>query len=316
MGFLTDSNALQQPEKPPPGTRVDVGGYQLHIWCMGEGSPTVVLEAALASFCLHWNPVQTEVAKFTSICAYDRAGLGWSDPSPHPRAPHVIVGELHTLLTNGDIQPPYVLVGHSMGSIYVRQYARVYPDEIVGIVLVDGAHESQNLRMPPERQRIIQTLIDSNAETFQRYVRMTHEQIVRETLAYRSAHSSTPFSQEIETLFLDRLRPKVAQAMLDETLVSQAILAQNLKPLPSLGNIPLIVLTAGSRQKYAGVSDEMHEQGELIWLELQRELAATSSNSTHRVIQGSSHLMPVDKPQAVVDAIRELVDDARRGKIR
>jgi pimeloyl-ACP methyl ester carboxylesterase len=127
------------------------GGYRMHIYCQGAraaGSPTVVLEAAHAEPGLTWASVQPEVAKFTRVVSYDRAGQGWSEPSPKLRTADNIVDELHTLLAWTGIEPPYVLVGHSTGGMYVRLYAHEHPDEVVGMVLVGAAHEEQFARMP------------------------------------------------------------------------------------------------------------------------------------------------------------------------
>jgi len=122
---------------PPPGQMVDVGGYRLHINCQGrkqsDDSPTVVLEAGATQFSLTWDHVQREVAKFARVCAYDRAGLGWSERSPNPRTAPYIVAELHALLTKAGVEPPYVLVGHSMGGLYVRYYAHEHGERVVGI---------------------------------------------------------------------------------------------------------------------------------------------------------------------------------------
>ena len=129
---------------------VDVGGgRRLHINCSGmnsEGSPTVLLEAGAGNDSSVWNRVQPEVAKFTRVCAYDRAGLGSSDPVPAPRTIVALTEDLHTLLLNGQVTGPYILVGHSLGGILVRLYASYYPTEVVGMVLVDSAHEDESDR--------------------------------------------------------------------------------------------------------------------------------------------------------------------------
>lgn len=135
---------------PPPGELVDVGGYSLHINCVGEGSPTVILEAGSGANSVDWANIQPEVANTTRVCAYDRAGTGWSEPGPEPRDLQQIAGELHTLLGNAGIGGPYVLVGHSFGGLYVRMYAEMYPKEVAGMVLVDSSHPDMWTRMPPE----------------------------------------------------------------------------------------------------------------------------------------------------------------------
>lgn len=109
---------------PPIGKLVDVGSHQLHIYSTGEGSPSVIFESGGASWSLDWNLVQTEVAKFTSVSSYDRAGFGWSDSGPKPRTSEQIVTELHTLLTNAEIKKPYILVGASFGGHTARLFSK------------------------------------------------------------------------------------------------------------------------------------------------------------------------------------------------
>src|SRR5215213_1175214 len=123
---------------PAPGQLVDIGGYRLHIQCVGTGSPTVVLDAGLGGSSLDWNLVQPELGRTTRVCAYDRAGMGWSERSPYPRTPRQIADELHTLLTNAGIAEPYVLVGHSLGGKNVRLFALAHPEQVAGMVLVDA----------------------------------------------------------------------------------------------------------------------------------------------------------------------------------
>lgn len=124
---------------PPPGQLVDVGGYRLHIYCQGQGSPTVVLDALFPGTVSNWVWVQPQLAKTTHVCAYDRAGLGWSDRGPEPRDALQHARELHALLGNAGIEGPYVLVGHSLGGLSVRMFADQYPDEVAGMALVEGS---------------------------------------------------------------------------------------------------------------------------------------------------------------------------------
>lgn len=126
---------------------VDVdGGRRLHLNCSGtsfEGIPTVVLESGAGNDSSVWNRVQPEVAKFTRVCSYDRAGLGSSDPVPAPRTVVAVTEDLHTLLLNSKVNGPYILVGHSLGGILVRLYASYHPAEVAGMVLVDSSHEDE-----------------------------------------------------------------------------------------------------------------------------------------------------------------------------
>lgn len=131
--------------------RIDIGGRSLHVSCAGTGTPTVILEAGLEVSLKTWAAVQPSVAKFTHVCAYDRAGLGSSDPDPatftHARTSSAVVEDLHRLLLASPISGPYVLVGHSLGGAHIRLFASQFPQEVVGMVLVDASHENQPSRL-------------------------------------------------------------------------------------------------------------------------------------------------------------------------
>jgi pimeloyl-ACP methyl ester carboxylesterase len=142
------SEALDRGRYPPQGKLVDVGGFRLHLNCIGQGTPTVVMDAGGGAPSITWGLVPAEIAKFTRVCTYDRAGFGWSDRNPKlPRTSQQSVDELHLLLTKAEINPPYILVGHSLGGVNMRLYASQYPEDVVALVLVDSSHENQ---MTPE----------------------------------------------------------------------------------------------------------------------------------------------------------------------
>ena len=124
---------------PPPGETYAVNGYRMHIYCTGRGSPTIILDAGLGNDALIWGGVQPELAKTTRVCAYDRAGFGWSDARMGPRDADHIAGELHDLLLQAKVSDPIVLMGHSIAGIYIRDYAARYPADVAGMVFVDGS---------------------------------------------------------------------------------------------------------------------------------------------------------------------------------
>jgi pimeloyl-ACP methyl ester carboxylesterase len=142
---------IDQRTYPPSGEMVDVGTHTLHINCLGEGGPTVILEAANLGMSAHWVRVQQQLAQTTRVCAYDRAGMGWSGSGTEPRDAKQISSELHTLLKGADTEGPYVLVGHSYGGLYARMYAARYPNQVAGVVLVDSSHPEQFTRSPQGR---------------------------------------------------------------------------------------------------------------------------------------------------------------------
>src|SRR5258707_3560328 len=127
---------------PPPGQLVDIGGYRLHLWCTGNGAPAVILDTGLGGSSPGWYLVQPDVARFTGVCSYDRAGMGYSDPGPSPRTARRIASELATLLDRSGIAGPVVLVGASIAGFNVRVFASDHPELAAGLVLVEASHEA------------------------------------------------------------------------------------------------------------------------------------------------------------------------------
>src|SRR5918996_1224354 len=140
--LITAPIALAGASPQPPGRLVDVGGaVDMHIYCTGEGSPTVVLDAGPNGGTMSWAPVQEQVSNHTRVCSYDRAGMSWSEPGTKPRTFMRIADELHALLQAASEEGPYVLVGHSVGAHTIRFFEQEYPTDVAGVVLVDPAHE-------------------------------------------------------------------------------------------------------------------------------------------------------------------------------
>jgi pimeloyl-ACP methyl ester carboxylesterase len=141
-----------EDHKTPPGQLYDLGGYRLHLYTLGEGKPTVILDHSLGG--VEGYLLIEKLAQLTKVFIYDRAGYGWSGHSSYPRTSEQIVKELNLLLTQAKIEPPYILIGNSFGSYNVRLYAATFPDQVVGMVLTDGLHERKMLRMPLQLQAL------------------------------------------------------------------------------------------------------------------------------------------------------------------
>jgi pimeloyl-ACP methyl ester carboxylesterase len=139
--------ALDRRNHPPEGVLVDAGGFRLQMNCSGSGSPTVIAEAGGGDFSIVWRHVQRAVAEQTRFCSYDRAGFGWSESTGAVQTRERVSADLHATLINGGIEGPYIMLGHSLGGVYVRDYALRHPESIAGIVLADSSHENQLLRM-------------------------------------------------------------------------------------------------------------------------------------------------------------------------
>ncbi len=141
------ASLLETKIQTPPGELIDLGGYKVHLYSQGTGSPTVIIDHSLGGIEGYF--LLEEIAKLTRVCIYDRPGYGWSDPSPKPRCSIEIVKELNLLLTKADIQPPYILVGNSFGSYNVRLYAKLFSEQVIGMVLTDALYERDMINMPP-----------------------------------------------------------------------------------------------------------------------------------------------------------------------
>jgi pimeloyl-ACP methyl ester carboxylesterase len=280
---------------PPPGRLVDVGGYRLHIQCVGTGSPTVVLDAGLGGMSLDWNLVQPEMGQTTRVCAYDRAGMGWSEPGPQPRTPERIAGELHTLLTNAGIAGPYVLVGHSLAGKNVRIFAQQHPDEVAGMVLVDARSEYVDAHTSP-----------ADAQAFQQEIAMqgTMYGLTRGLGLIRLFGASQwgPPAMSLQTrtaLALFGTGQRAIAATAAEAQERAASDAQ-LQAAPSLGDRPLIVLAAGQNMTQLP-----------LWPEAQRRQAALSTNGHLIVVADGGHYIQLEHPTVVIDAVQQVVGQAR-----
>src|SRR5689334_13959536 len=133
---------------PPPGRLVEIGGYRLHLWCTGDGAPAVILDAGLGGTSAGWGFVQPDIARFTRVCAYDRAGMGYSDTGPSPRTARRIAEELAKLIDRSGLDGPVVLVAASSGGFDVRLFASDHIDRVAGLILVDATHEDQTHEVP------------------------------------------------------------------------------------------------------------------------------------------------------------------------
>ncbi len=316
VGFQgSRAKAALRAQYPPPGQMVDVGGYKLHIYCQGSGSPTVVLVPGAGDFSLTWSLVQPEVAQTTRVCAYDFGGFGWSELGPKPPTLENIVAELHTLLTNAGIEGPYVLVGHSLGGMYVRAYAVRYPEEVVGMVLVDPTHEDQVERYyaalaSKENGGGGPTLSDQiNLLVYQQLLRLFQDLNTLGILAM------SPQSFPAAVPDLPEVAKEYKAVMLSNDSFFAAIRQQGdyvedneadvrEMHITTLGDIPLVVLSSRKVAPQPGLSAE--ETAELR-AELHTELAALSSRGELVFAEESSHNIQWDQPQLVIEAILEVI---------
>src|SRR5215207_5480984 len=297
---------IDERRYPAPGELVDVGGYSLHLYCTGEPrAPTVVMDSALGGTVLDWQLVQPEVAKFARVCTYDRAGMGWSEAGTQPRTSRQIVKELHTLLGNAGVRGPYVVVGHSFGGTNMQVYASQYPDEVAGMVLVDSALEDEeaitltrSLQPSPVLLKILATI---------GVTRLPY------TLGGEAPGQTSPDLLDEQAAISSHR--KDAFAVADETSSLEESFDENRAAPMSLGDKPLIVLTAGPLPSEVltsqGLSQEQARQMDEFHSESQVDLTRRSQNAKQVIVEDSGHYIHVEHPDLVKDAILQVVEAAR-----
>lgn len=292
------------------GRLVDVGGYRLNIDCTGKGSLTVILEAGIEVPAKGWRLVQPGIASFTRVCSYDRAGYGWSDSGPMPRKLSQIVLELHTLLQNAGEKPPYILVGHSFGKNSVLLYNKRYPNDVAGMVLVEGGPDK--LRLPAS----IKALSKVDLKRRQRnrmiapalYVFGISRFLARKDI---EGEGEPTYDEEwsykaIEPKFIRATTSEVENLMSGD---SEAELAGG----STLGDKPLVVLIAGKGMWGLPLTSQDWVDLHKNWVDGQIQLAQhLSTQGKWQIIPDSTHEIPDERPDAIVDAVREVYAGAAR----
>jgi pimeloyl-ACP methyl ester carboxylesterase len=279
---------------PPAGRLVDIGGYRLHIDCRGEGSPTVVMDAGLGGSSLDWTLVQPELATTTRVCVYDRAGMGWSEPSPLPRTPGTIADELHLLLENAGIDGPYLLVGHSLAGKNVRMFARAYPEDVAGMVLVDARSEQIDAQTSKADVEAFAAALKTQATAYslaRRFgiARLFGAGLVGEPLLSPAIASEMVLLQTQPGSIDETTREGLARSADDEVLASSR-----------LGSMPLVVIAAEGSM--TGIPN---------WTAAQHSLAALSTAGRLVVAQGSNHPVQLEDPGIVIESVREVLAGVR-----
>ena len=303
------ATARDQKKYLPPGQMVDMGGYQLHLNCTGTGGPTVVMDYGLGGLSPLWSLVQPEVAKFARVCTYDRAGYAWSDPSPEPRTSEQMVKELHLLLDKAGIEGPYVLVGHSLGGLNVRLFASQYPEEVVGMVLVDGVpDQAYSPRFPEFADSMTQT-----RQMFRSLFWIAKLGILRLGVQLQGAQAAPAFvrqfPEDTQGVILAKFLPQTFETAIAESQLMERS-AEQVAQASFPPSLPLVVLSH-SENMFANLPTPQADQAESRWQQQQQQVAQLSSNSRLSVVLHSSHDIHIDQPQAVIDAIAEVMQLSR-----
>ena len=286
---------------------------RLNLYCRGTGSPTVVFESGMSSSNSNWGFVQPTISKKTRTCSYDHAGIGFSDPSKRPSTSANIVGDLHRLLSISKIEPPYVLVGHSSGGLNVRLYTHTYPDEVVGMVLVDPSDENQ-----------VQKSVVVSKQTWAEWYSEYHEpSLIEQKKCIVAAKAGFVPGSELYKKCVSKQAPQLSTSIQEVNIKNEMRLAHQKASFSeyenffeksadqlrsariSFGDLPLIILTETRIPKKQS-TPEQHAEWKAyyqVWIDLHKEQAKLSSRGINKFVPNSGHNIQLEQPEEVENAI-------------
>jgi pimeloyl-ACP methyl ester carboxylesterase len=303
VAALTSFNAiaLYYYRHPPPGTMYRVNGRLMRLQCMGQGSPTIVLEAGGGKDGQTWAGIQPKLAQHTQVCSYDRAGLGWSDPGPSPRDADQVAAELHGLLASAYIHRPVVLMGHSMGGLFIRDYAAHYPTEVAGLVFEDSSTPLQN------RQPAYRAFEEPRKAT--RFDRFLNEAMIElgipRLLGACSGESDQVKGINQRVFYEDRCHEPF-QAM-DSEMEAFDLSGQETVNTGPFGDMPILVLFHDLAIDVSDIPQALIEE-----TKANQDAFLRLSTRTRRVIvKNSGHFVHVDRLDVVEREVDDFIDRIR-----
>jgi pimeloyl-ACP methyl ester carboxylesterase len=288
-------------------------GRRLNVYCVGRGSPTVIFDAGLGDSNRVWALVQPSVAVVTRACSYDRAGLGFSDPSPKPNTSANDVADLHQLLRALRTKPPYVLVGHSLGGMNVKLYAESHPADVAGLVLVDPTHEDQATKIwhvdPGGKEAF-----NHHLEKLQTCLTAKPTDFVKGTALYNTCIGDPDprYSKALNAVENEHdKRSETMAAWISENESVYSISSAQVRAAHrDLGDIPIILLRQEPLQRQGSETQELRDALNQVKTELATETASLSRHGVVRIVRNTGHYIQLDRPDEVTAAILEVVRSA------
>lgn len=321
---ITHAATAAAPATPPAATDaiyahphqlVDIGGRRLNLYCSGSGPVTVVFDAQGGDAGWSWHRVHPRVAARTRACVYDRAGLGFSDPSSLPATTGNAVDDLHALLAKAGIAPPYVMVGNSSGGAQVQLYTYRYPDEVKALVLVEAGHEDETERMNAASQGKLKQMYTMQDQFQAKCAEAAQAGFDRAGELYGACTGGmwNGYGRELAAARLAMATgPVFWRTILSEGASADTNDAELRAARRSFGDLPLVVLARGvSPYAIPGQPPSaLNKATEAANLATQKEMAALSTRSSLHVVAGAGHIIQQDQPDAVVNAVFEALDRA------
>jgi len=283
-----------------PGKLYNIGGHPMHLYCTGEGSPTVVLSSGLGDDFTGWARVQPALSRQTRVCSYDRAGFGWSESRPGVQDANTIASELHQLIEAASVQKPFVLVGHSISGLYLRSYAAHFPGDLAGLVFVDGATPLQDDRVPKELVKIQE---DQRRQ-------MPWQKLLMMLGWYRlqGACTSIPpgFDAYSAWIKADSCVPSQMDAMENE-LDAERVSGEETIHAGPFGDLPVLILSRDPTVLSSNWPASVAKANSVVWNQMQEESKALSTQSIRIIAKRSDHYIQNDRPDLVIQEITTLV---------
>ena len=294
---------------PAPGKLVNVDGHLMHIHCQGQGSSTVVVEQGLQGVSSAWEEIHQQIALVTKVCAYDRVGLGYSEPIDHPTRATEVAELLHKLLLGAEIEDDLVVVGWSAGGVYIREFHRLYPKKIKAMLLVASSHEQQTNRLPQPPE-------GGGDSTLKIAEYLAPFGLVRLSGIVKGRVERASGSDELKSrLVAIYNQSHIFEAMVNESEAFTLDIQSSQPPAP-LGDLPLIVLTPGKTVEVLETTTpgnrlEYLQDKRRVYNELQLELTALSSRGKQIIATESEHGIHADQPELLTASVNELVQWVR-----
>jgi len=291
---------------PAPGKLYRVNDKLMHLYCTGEGSPTIVLEAGLGNDSLIWVKVQRPLSKTTRVCSYDRVGVGWSEVQEGGRNSNSVAGRLHALLSEAGVRGPLVLVGHSIGGLHIRAYASRFPDEVAGLVLVDSSTPLEATNVPAEVRALRH---DADRDIAMRKWR-TALGIAR--LMGECSRVQPGFEPYAAWLKADSCIPSQFDAILAEAAASEASGEETLGTGP-FDDLPVLIVSSDLSLSPPGspLSAELFKRMASVREAGQEDLKKLSARSRRIIAEGSRHYVQIDRADLLNREVVRFIDEVR-----
>jgi len=293
-----------------PHRLIDVGGRRLNLFCLGSGTPTVILDSGLGDDITAWRRVHAELARTTRVCAYDRAGYGFSDPGPMPRSASALSDDLERLIRAARLKAPYVIVGGSIAGLHTRLFVDRHLKEMGGVVLVDPSFEHQVARYE-DATPAYRASAEQQLATYQSCIAGLGDGTPPQTSQVWKdciGDSEPDLPATVTHALVARITPDFYRSALSEVLEFEGESGDEVDASRrSWGNLPLIVLTAGG----TGTPDRDQAIRNRVWMEAHDRIAALSTRGVNRVVPNATHHIQLSRPDAVVAAVNEVIEAVR-----